>query len=205
MYENIPAKTFYVFQNVLLWGDDKGRTCMPSEDYLDHGEPYEAYWKSGNIDMDDAHSFKYFREFFIVARTEEKFRSDINVLFEIDYEDVNNDIRIKNQMSVWGRAVWGDRFINRNINASEPFRIGRRGRGIRFLFSNGYQRRATLEMVAELSKYLKPYQGLMVYVNEDSSFYLFDKAEWRKLTMEELNQSMCVYQMNGEYEFRGKR
>src|SRR6185312_7255486 len=60
MYEGITAKSFYKFYNVLIWGDDKGRTCMPSEDYLDHGEPYRAYWKSGSFDMEDAHSYKYF-------------------------------------------------------------------------------------------------------------------------------------------------
>lgn len=205
LYEGIKAKTFYAFYNVLLWGDEKGRTCMPSDDHLDHGEPYEAYWKSGNFDMEDAHSFKHFREFFIVARSHEKFSSDINVMFEIDYSDVSSGVSIKNKLSVWGRAVWGDRFISRNINASEPFRIGRRGRNIRFTFSNGYDREATLATIADLATYLKPRQNMMVFVTENSSFYLYDNAEWRKLVIDDLNQGMCVYQMNGEYEYRGKR
>ena len=178
---------------------------MPSEDYLDHGEPYRAYWKSGSFDMEDAHSYKYFREFFIVARTQEKFRSDIDILFEIDYSDVNSNIRIKNQISVWGRAKFGDRFINRNINASEPFHIGRRGRNIRFIISNGYNREATLNTVAELNSYLGARVGTMIYVTEDSSFYLREQDDWRKLEADDLNQSACVYQINGEYEFRGKR
>lgn len=205
MYESIPAKAFYQFENVLIWGDDKGRTCMPSVDYLDHGEPYEGYWKSGNFDMEDAHTFKHFRDFFLVARSQEDTRSDINVMFEIDYADSNSNIQIKNQLSVWGRAVWGDRFISRSINASEPFRIGLRGRNIRFKFSNGYERETTLETLEDLRTYLRPRQHLMIYVNETKAFHLYEGTAWKQLDMLDLNQTMSVYQMNGEYEYRGKR
>lgn len=205
MYNNLHARCFYKFKNILIWGDKEGRTNMPSEDYLDHGIPFEAYWTSKNFDMDDANAHKQFREFFIVAHTFADHISDVNLTFDVDYVDVKSKVLINNQVSIFGKAKWGDRFIARNINASTPFTIGRRGRTIRFTFRNGYFPANPVETHADLSGYLGKKDGVLVRVNDEQEYYLYDEGEWVKKTIQELNQAMRVYQVNGDYEYRGKR
>jgi hypothetical protein len=205
MYDSLHARSFYNFHNILIWGDKFGRTSIPSTDYLDYGTPFRAHWTSRQFDMDDANSFKQFREFFLVAHTFNDFLSNIYITFEIDYADVNSNIKIANQISVWGRSVFGDRFITRNINASVPFVIGRRGRNLRFIVSNGYYLMATVPLITGLETFINPKVGGMVFVTENSTYYVYENGDWISLLLEDLNQPMRVYQVNGEYEFRGKR
>lgn len=205
MYDNLHARSFYNFNNILVWGDKEGRTSIPSLDYLDYEVHFRAHWTSKQFDMDDANSFKQFREFFLVAHTFTELLSNIYVTFEIDYADVNSDIKIANQISVWGRSVFGGRFITRNINASVPFVLGRRGRNLRFTISNGYFLQGNVDLFAELETYVNPKIGQMVWVEETLSHYVYENGRWEQLLPEDLNQPMRVYQVNGEYEFRGKR
>ena len=108
MFNNINAYSFYVKDNELIWGNDNGRTAMfDDENYMDFGEPYQAFWYSKRFDMDSAVNYKQFREFFIVVHTFPEHNSDINLLFEIDYDDVKNKVIIQNQISVWGKSKWG--------------------------------------------------------------------------------------------------
>lgn len=205
MYNNLHARSFYNFQNILVWGDKEGRTSIPSTDYLDYGKPFRAHWTSKQFDMDDANAFKQFREFFIVAHTFNDFLSNIYITFEIDYADVNSNIKIANQISVWGRSIFGDRFITRNINSSVPFVIGRRGRNLRFIISNGYHLQSTVALISDLESFINPKVGNMVLVQENDTYYVYEGGDWIPLLLEDLNQPMRVYQVNGEYEFRGKR
>lgn len=205
MYNNLHARSFYKFNNILFWGNKDGQLCMPSEDYLDQGKPYEAYWTSKNFDMDDANAYKQFREFFIIAHTYENVTSDIRLTFDVDYVDIKSKVLIKNEVSVWGRARWGDRFIARNINASLPFTIGRRGRSIRFTFRNGYFPSTPVQTFSELQGYLGKKEGTLVYVQDEGKYYLFEDGVWTPKTIDELNQGMKIYQVNGDYEYRGKR
>lgn len=205
MYNHLHARSFYNFNDVLIWGNIHGQICMPSEDFLDEGKPYEAFWMSRMFDMDDANSFKQFKEFFIVAHTFNDYNSDIRMTFEVDYSEVDGEVVIENQLSIWGKSKWGDRYINRNINASIPFVIGRRGRGIRFIFSNGYFESPPVATKEELEHYTGRKDGTLVMVLDENQYYLFEYGEWNPLPMERIDQAMRVYQVNGDYEFRGKR
>lgn len=204
MFNNMSATCFYSKDNILLWGTSKGRMVKHSDNYLDFDIPFQAYWSSKRFDMGDANSFKQFREFFIVAHTYDKFVSDIDVAFEIDYDDVSDTVTISNQIAVFGKTKWGARFINRNIVNSLPFIVGRRGRSIRFKLSNGHFVDDTINNVSDFVGYPRK-EGLLVYVVSEKSYYLYTDSHWVKQTMESLNQPMKVYQVNGDYELRGKR
>lgn len=204
MFDNFNATCFYVKDDTLIWGKSDGFTAKFSEDYFDFNQPFEAFWQSRFFDMNEANAYKQFREFFLVAHTYESFVSDIDVTFEVDYVDVNSLSTISNQISVFGRAKWGDRFINRNIVASLPFIIGRRGRSIRFKFSNGHCIRDVVADLIELGAYQKK-ENTLVYVSSESCYYLFKDMQWEKKELADLNQTMKIYQVNGDYELRGKR
>lgn len=204
LFNNFNATSLYVKLNKLIWGKSDGRTAMFSTEYLDFGEPYAGFWASKRFDMDDANSFKQFREFFLVAHTYEVFKSDIDVTFEIDFVDVSDNYKISNQISIFGRARWGDRFINRNIVNSIPFVIGRRGRSIRFKFSNSYTPELPVDFLYQLESYKKK-EGVLVFVKENQNYYLYTKMNWVAVPIADLNQTMKIYQVNGDYELRGKR
>jgi hypothetical protein len=205
MYNHLDLRSFYNLDGKLIFGDEGGRTCEFYDEYLDRGRPYRAHWTSKQFDMDDANSQKQFREFFIVTHTFTNYMSDIYVKFEVDYVDIKDSFNISNQISIWGRSIFGDRFITRNINASNPFVIGRRGRNLRFTLSNGYYEGTPVELFSDLNGYVNPTNQLMVWVNEQGRFYLYENTVWRLLETEDLNQPMRVYQVNGEYEYKGKR
>lgn len=205
MYNNLHARSFYKFNNVLFWGNKDGQLCMPSEDHLDQGEPYEAYWSSKTFDMGEPSYYKQFKDFFIIAHTFDNFNSDIGVTFEIDHIIVKENFLIKNQKSIWGKSRFGDRFINNNVNASLPFSIGRRGRTIRFIFRNGFEIGTPVSTVDELDGYLGKKEGLLVKVTSTNQYFSFINGTWVEQTMENLNQTMRIYSVNGDYELRGKR
>jgi hypothetical protein len=129
----------------------------------------------------------------------------IDVAFGIDYGEVTGVATIGDQISVYGRAKWGSRFISRNIVQSLPFVIGRRARFITFTISNGYDPQGTVNTADDLINYLGRKDGSLVYVTDESAYYLFDGTIWTKMADQDINQPMRWYQMNGEYEFRGKR
>lgn len=205
MYNNLHARSFYKFNNVLFWGNKDGQLCMPSEDHLDQGEPYEAYWSSKTFDMGEPSYYKQFKDFFIIAHTFDNFNSDIGVTFEIDHIIVKENFLIKNQKSIWGKSRFGDRFINNNVNVSLPFSIGRRGRTIRFIFRNGFEIGTPVSTVDELDGYLGKKEGLLVKVTSTNQYFSFINGTWVEQTMENLNQTMRIYSVNGDYELRGKR
>lgn len=205
VYSGLDATCFYALDRELVWGTSSGETVQFTKEYLDRGDPYLAFWESKVFDMDDANSQKQFREFFIVAYTYDDFHSDIRVTFEVDYVDVRSEALVSNQVSRWGQAKWGDRFISRNIVASLPFVIGRRGRGIRFRFSNGYVPLGVVDTYADLLVYPGRKNGVLLWVEDESAYYLYYNREWSKMGDVNLNQPMKLYQVNGDYEFRGKR
>lgn len=204
MFNNLNATCLYVKDNALMWGRSDGRTAKFSTGYLDFDIPFQAFWSSKRFDMDDANSYKQFREFFIVAHTFETFSSDINVTFEIDYDNVSDTVVISNQIAVFGKAKWGARFINRNIVNSLPFTIGRRGRSIKFKVSNGHFPTGTVATVNDFIGYPRN-EGVLLYVTAESAYYLYTESQWVKQLPADLNQTMKVYQINGDYELRGKR
>jgi hypothetical protein len=205
VYNHHNARSFYNLNEKLIWGTDSGYVDTYSDDYLDYGIPYRAFWTSKNLDMNDTSSYKQFRECYIVAHTYQDFASMIDVAFGIDYGEVTGVATIGDQISVYGRAKWGSRFISRNIVQSLPFVIGRRARFITFTISNGYDPQGTVNTADDLINYLGRKDGSLVYVTDESAYYLFDGTIWTKMADQDINQPMRWYQMNGEYEFRGKR
>ena len=207
MYTDLNMRSCYGFDNgEWIWGRPDGRLAMFDEDnFFDFGEPYESLWYSKMFDMDDANSFKQFREFYLVAHTFDDYYSDIYVTFEIDYEDVRTRAIISNQIARWGYAKFGDRFVTRNINESVPFIIGRRGRNIRFKITNGYELSHEVDNYSDLEYIPEKKEGLFVKVTSDNTYYLYVDREWVAIEEGALNQRMKVYQVNGDFEMRGKR
>jgi len=205
MYEGLNARSYYDMDGEWIWGRPDGRIAMfDTVNFFDFGEPYQSLWYSKIFDMDDANSFKQFREFFLVAHTFALQYSDIYVTFEIDYASINERAIISNQISRWGISVFGDRYIVKNINESLPFVIGRRGRNIRIKVTNGYPLDGTVDEYIDLENYPAKREGLLVKVNPDS-YYLYVDRVWTLLDYAALNQRMKLYQINGDYEMRGKR
>lgn len=205
VYNNLNARSFYDLNDILIWGNDAGKLMKFSDDFFDEGKPYKAYWTSKWFDMGDTSFYKQYREFFITAHTFDNFNSDIRMTFEIDYADVKASSIITNQMSVWGKSVFGDRFINRNINTSLPFVIGQRGRQLRFTFTNGYFITGDVASVDDLVNVPDKVDGETLYTLNGIDLYLYKDHMWNLLTSKDVNQPMRVYQINGDYEIKGKR
>lgn len=205
MYNHMYATSFYQIDDVFFWGTSDGKLSKIGESFYDYGEPFQAFWQSKYFDMDDANVYKYFREFFLVAHTYLDYYSDINITFDVDYAEISNRHVVKNMISVFGRAKWGERFISRNIVDSLPFIIGARGRSIRFKCSNGYEKTGTVELYSDLDNVPEKKDYIMMYVTDESNYYLYYDREWILMEEVDLNQGMKIYQINGDYEIRGKR
>lgn len=197
--------SFFLNGDDVVWGTSTGRLVHFYEGYLDFGKPYQSYMYSKIYNMNDPNSFKQFRDFFLVAHTYDTYNSDIDVVFEIDYSDVAGNITVKNQIAIWGKAKFGDRFINRRINDSYPIIIGRRGRNIRFKVSNRFYIHGEVATYADLEYYIGRGEGVVVFVTGTSSYYKYTDRIWVLLEAEDLEQKMKIYQINGDYELRGKR
>ena len=206
LFTGLNSQTMYVLDNQLIWSNSNCRIAKFSDgEYLDFGAPYEGHWYSKFFDMDSANNFKQFREFFLIAHVYSTHPSDINVLFEVDYSDLRERIIVSNQISAWGRSKWGDRFITRNISDSLPFVIGRRGRNIRIKLSCGEYIHGEVQTVEDLNTYLGRRNGVLVKILSTEQYFLYMNKEWIEIFPGDLNQRMKVYQINGDYELRGKR
>lgn len=205
VYNQIEARSFYVLFDILLMGDKHGKIVMESEDYLDSGKPFEAYWQTKFLTMNDPHTQKMFRDFFIVSRSREKIASNIHLKFEIDYADVKTDVSVQTNFSIWGKSQWGDMFISREINTSLPFSIYRRGRQVRIRFSNGYPLKGEVKTLTDLHSYITTQKYIVMKVTDENKYYILDDSGWRIWEKHEYDQPMCVLQINGEYEFKWKR
>ena len=165
LFDNFYATSFYVLDNELIWGRVDGETaCFAQETYVDFGTAYQAYWYSKYFDMDEANTFKHFREVFVVAHTFTEHDSIIDLRFEIDYQEVKERVSIVNNLSVWGVSKWGDKWINRIINESVPLHIGKRGRNIRFKLSNGFFIHDIVDDYADLETVEGRIHGVVVLV-----------------------------------------
>lgn len=206
MYSGLNSKVMYVLDNELIWSNSNCRLAKFSDDdFLDFGAPYQGHWHSRFFDMDNPNNFKQFREFFLIAHVYSTHPSDINILFEVDYTDLKERIIITNQISAWGRSKWGDRYITRNISESLPFVIGRRGRNIRIKVSCGEYIHGEVQTIDDLETYLGRRNGVLVHVVNGNKYFLYMNKEWLEINPNDLNQRMKFYQINGDYELRGKR
>lgn len=205
VYEHINATSLYVLFTTLMMGNQQGNIVIHSNDYLDLGKPYKAYWTSKWFDMSDANAFKMYKDFFITSRSVKGETSQVKVLFEVDYENEEAFYDVTSKHSVYGESVWGDVYVNRDINVSLPFFVHRRGRQIRITFSNSDYIFATVPTVADLKHIHGIYDGILVYVEEKSSYYTHRDLKWSETNLTYYNQGMCVLQISGEYEFKWKR
>src|SRR5690606_25852200 len=98
-------------------------------------------------------TYKQFREFYLVSHTYDSFTSGVRIKIEVDYAAVTEYNFTSDQISVYGRSVWGDRYIDKNISASYPILVGRRGRGVKIILENGYFQTAEVETLEEARHY----------------------------------------------------
>lgn len=205
LWNALNIRSYYVKDNVLIWGDESGRICKHSEGYFDNGIPYEAFWRSMWFNMDDANAYKWFKEFYVVAHTFTGTSSDVRMTFEIDYVDVKEEVVISNEIATWGKSRFGTRFITRDISQSAPFLIGRRGRQIRFTFRNGFILNDPVATRNDLEAYLKKIESSIVLIQDEQKYVLYKDGTWHDVEWDYLDQGMKIYEVNGDYEYRGKR
>jgi len=205
VYDTIDMNAPFYYFDKIIWGRKDGVLAEFSEDYLDDGRPIYAYWQSKALDFDEPSRYKQFREFYLVAQAYDDSDSDIRVTFEVDYADVYSSAYVANMIAIWGKSKFGDRFISRNINASIPFMIGRRARNLRIRFANSVPILDEVDTEDDLFdvKRKRNYNG--AYVRDTGAYYYYLNGEWIRLTEEEINQPMLVYEVNGEYDMKGKR
>lgn len=206
VYDSLNIRSFYLENYTLHWGDENGDLCKWGTDYLDKGKPFEARWESVWIDNGDVTSYKQYREFYIQAHTFDNYRSDIRIKLEVDYLDVDSVLTVTNNTSRWGVARFGDRFINRVMNVSQPLQIGRRARQLRLKFYNGYGVSVTVDNEVDLVDVQGKFHNMLAHVKNGNTFHLYQTGgDWLKVESDDYNQPMRIYEISGEYELRGKR
>lgn len=205
LYNGINASAFYNYYGTLCFGRMNGSIGKFSNDYLDFGKPYSAFWHSKNFDMDEKILQKYFIEFYMVAHMYGEFFSDVIARFMIDYSNVEGQYTITNQTSIWGKTLWGEMFINRTISSSLPFFIGRRGRNIAFRFSNIFNLSGEVATFVDLATVAGKFEGMTVYVIDEDRYYNYENYNWVEIPPTRLNQVMKIREVVGQYEVRGKR
>lgn len=206
LYDGFNATSMYNRDNALIFGKSNGYVGCYGTNYLDYSHPYKAYWKSKNYDMDEPNLFKHFRDLTISAHTYEAYLSDIYIGVEIDYIDASDEFHVESAVTLWGKAKFGEKFINRNITASLPLWISRRGRTIRFTIMNGYVYEGYVDTLADRDNWPDKYTGMVLYVLSDTTFYLYNKdREWEVLDNSQINQRMKIHQLNIDFETRGAR
>lgn len=104
--------------------------------YNDDGVPYHSYWTSKDLDCKRPDFVKQLRKIWLTADIYKYFTSKITIKTYVDYDSVDSGFTLKNQISLWGTAMFGDRFINRNIVEPIPIEVNRRGRIIKFKVEN---------------------------------------------------------------------
>jgi len=200
-----PMNCSIVLNNVLLFGGVNGYVYQPSDDYSDDGIPIVCYWASKRFDQGLPSNYKQFKELFVIAHVYNSFKSNLFIRYEIDYIDINQIADIANQISMWGRALWGDRFITRNISPSLPINIGRRGRKMRIIIMNGDKIRASVNTYSDLLTFVNPVANDVFQVLSDGKLYRYNLSIFTLLNSVDTFQPLKIYEINGEYTIKGKR
>lgn len=195
----------YKRNDSVYYGRSDGKLYTTSDNYKDDIHPYLARWRSKTFDMEYPSNYKQFREFFLVTHTFDILSSDVRVLFNIDYDDVFVNNVIYNKKSIWGISKFGDRFISRDINSSSPFVIGKRGRNIAFTLENGSRVVKSVNQSSDLSVITNMKSFDCAYVRSEDAHYVLIDGVWTKASEEYINQPFRFYELNGEYEIKGKR
>lgn len=216
MFNGFNARSFYILNNELYWGNTNGEMCTFSRNYLDFGKPYECYWSSKFFDLDEPSTNKYFKEFNVISESHDNYNNDLYVEFNIDHYGKGNMVHLKPKVS-------DDTRIN-NVAYSIPFRVNKKGKNIRFTFVNGITHIGEVELYTQLQTYPK-LDGSLVYVKAEDKYYLYrygsanlttvcDEYDWDCIIKSmgwvevgnvEINQPMKVFQVNFKYKLSGGR
>lgn len=94
---------------------------------------YNVVYHTKDNDFEYPNKRKKLRKIFVTARAYKWFSSTIQIKGLIDCANINTDVDITNQISLFGRAKFGNMFIDRNVVKSEPITINQRGYIIRFV------------------------------------------------------------------------
>ena len=205
MYKGIKANCAVVMNDELVIGSNDCLLYGSSETYSDNGYPIVAYWSSKALDLGVPSNYKQFKELYIISHVYDEFTSNIDVRYEIDYVDVFQTATILNQISKWGKAVWGSRFITRNISPSLAVTIGRRGKKLRFIIKNGYALTGDVATYTDLALIETPIHLQIYRVRDINKYYRYSLGEYVEFDSAEVLQPMKVYEINGEYNIKGKR
>lgn len=205
VFDNIKSRDYIVYNGDLLWGTDTGIVCHFSDTlFTDLGVPYKSWWTSGWLDFGDQSNFKHFMEIFCSAQTFAN-KSDIHLHFEVDYRDSNLEMLASTQRSIWGISKYGDAFVTRDVNYTQPFFLGERGRRMRITFSNGYYLTDSVTNIDAVNNYPGKVEGMLLKETDTGGYWAWENDGWIAKTSDDLNQPMRVYSINGLYEIRGKR
>lgn len=104
--------------------------------YNDDGEAIESYCYTKGYDFGQAHKLKQFRKIFAIAKTFAAYDSSIKLTFLIDFIEVTQNFSLKSNLSVWGKSVWGDKFVNTELAKSEPINVNVRGKVLQIKIEN---------------------------------------------------------------------
>ena len=205
LYKGINVMFAVNIDNDLLLGSNDHYIYSSLNEYHDSGIPIVAYYASKMFDFGYASNYKQYKELYVIAHVFNDFISTINVRYEIDYVDVEQVATIINQISKWGVAVWGDRFITRNIAPSLPVTIGRRGRKLRFIIKNGEVIKQIVPSFIDLDSIVTPVYLNLYKVTDTGKFYRYSFGNFTEVPTTDLFQPLKVYEINGEFSLKGKR
>jgi hypothetical protein len=205
LYKGVPTTCATRINNELVMGAYDSYMYISSNEYHDEYIPIVAYHSSKGYDFGLTSNYKQFKELYVIAHVYNDFMSTVNVMYEIDYVDIKQTSNIVNQVSRWGLAKWGDRFITRNISPSLPITIGRRGRKIRFTIMNGETIKQFVNTFTDLQEISIPVSMNLYKVIDTGKFYRYSLGNFTEVDTIELFQPLKVYEINGEFTVKGKR
>lgn len=178
--------------------------------------PIECYWKSKTIDFGAPTRIKQIRDTYIVSESYEKYVSDVQINYKVDYIDVKKKQSIVNEIPLWNVALWDRfKFVSNNIVRSLPIMVGRRGRTFEIEVRTPYRFKGVYNYVPMNGENFIVGDIIQIRSGLDESIigywirteYDLETGEWWKEipSIEYYFQPMKVYELSGIYELRGNR
>lgn len=216
VFQGLNANSFFTLNGELCWGNDDGRLVEFSKDYLDFGLPYECYWRSKYIDLDEPSYDKHFKDFFITAKLDRDYENQMYASFKIDHT-INDFYTINNPP------------LENIVFQSTPYYINRRGKNIQLSVSSGFiYKQKVVDLPGMLFSYNDMVPGELIKIRLTGRYYMYtpdtkhyyepdyslpgsentDKmiaaAGWVLVHFDNLNFGMKVININFNYEERGR-
>ena len=83
-------------------------------------------------------------------------------------------------------------------------RLSKNSKNIKIKFKNCQYIEEELNNLSQLET-AKKKNNTLVKINDIDKYYLFLNNKWNEILYNELNQNMKIYEINGDFEMRGKR